>query len=213
MAFRALPTVLLALLPTIALAHPHVWVDSATEVLFDHGRMTGVRHHWRFDEAFSEFASQGLDTNKDGRLSRDELQPLAKINVDSLKEYDFFTVVNKGDYEAGFADPQDYWLEKDNDRLILHFTLPLARPLDVRGTIAMEIYDPEYFVAFTLPNREAVILDDAPPGCTLAVTPGKKPDTSAAAMLATIGADQRELPDSMKALTTGIENSATVTCP
>ncbi len=57
----------LAFAPAAALAHPHEWVDVASEVLFDaHGRIAAIRHHWRFDEAFSAFALQGLDSNGDG---------------------------------------------------------------------------------------------------------------------------------------------------
>jgi ABC-type nickel/cobalt efflux system permease component RcnA len=63
-----------------------------------------------------------------------------------------------------------------------------------------------------LPNDEAVRLVGAPPGCTIAVHPGRKPDPVAAAELATIGADQRALPANMKSLTAGIENSADARC-
>ena len=50
-----------------ALAHPHVFVDARLEVRFDaDGRVAALRHVWRFDDAFSAFASQGLDTNGDG---------------------------------------------------------------------------------------------------------------------------------------------------
>jgi ABC-type uncharacterized transport system substrate-binding protein len=69
------------------MSHPHEWVDVASEVLFDaQGRVTAVRHHWRFDEAFSAFAVQGLDTDSDGLYSAEELAPLAQENVESLKD-------------------------------------------------------------------------------------------------------------------------------
>ena len=63
------------------------------------------------------------------------------------------------------------WSSLDG-RLLLHFTLPLAAPLLTRGTAHLEVYDPEYYVAFTLPNAEAVRLVNAPAACTLAVHPG-----------------------------------------
>ena len=85
-----------------AAAHPHVFVDAKAEIVFDKaGRMTAVRHIWQFDEAFTAFAIQGLDANNDGKLSDAELQPLAKVNVDSLKEYDFFTYLTVGEKDAG----------------------------------------------------------------------------------------------------------------
>ena len=78
-----------------ASAHPHVWVTVKSELVYGaNGTVTAVRHHWTFDEMFSTFATQGLDTDKDGKLSRDELKGLAEVNVTSLKEFDYFTYAN-----------------------------------------------------------------------------------------------------------------------
>jgi ABC-type uncharacterized transport system substrate-binding protein len=211
---RDMPVVLaLILAPAGAMSHPHEWVDVASEVLFDaQGRVTAVRHHWRFDEAFSAFAVQGLDTDSDGLYSAEELAPLAQENVESLKDFDFFTFVSAGDYSAGFGAPRDYTLDRDEDRLTLHFTLPLAQPLFTKGQILVQVYDPEYYIAFRLPSVDAFRLVDAPAACRLAVFPAEGPDPAAAAALATLGPDQRELPAGMEDLTGGIDNSAEVNC-
>jgi ABC-type nickel/cobalt efflux system permease component RcnA/ABC-type uncharacterized transport system substrate-binding protein len=188
-------------------------VDVATEILFDaQGRLAAIKQHWRFDEAFTAYALQGLDTNGDRRYSTEELKPLAQVNVDSLKEYDYFTYVSAGDYKAGFAAPKDYWLELDDDRLTLHFTLPLAAPLLTKSEVAVQVYDPEYYIDFTFPSAEAARLVGAPAGCRLEVYPAAGPDPAAAAELATVGADQRALPAEMQDLTGGIDNTALVNC-
>ena len=94
-----LVALVLLLAPAAAHAHPHEWVDVAAEVLFDDaGGSPRIRHHWRFDEAFTAFALQGLDHDGDGSYSPEELQPLAQENVESLADYDFFTFVSVGDY-------------------------------------------------------------------------------------------------------------------
>lgn len=197
-----------------AAAHPHVWVDAAAEIVFDEaGRIAAVRHHWRFDEAFSAYAAQGLDTDGDGTLSREELQPLAEVNVESLSEFGFFTFLTLGEYEAGFAGPRDYWLEQHEGQLTLHYTLPLARPLSASQAVRLQVYDPEYFVAFALPSREAVRLAGAPADCAVQVNLAKELDAAAEAALAAVGPEQRELPPELKDLTEDLDNSATVTCP
>lgn len=194
-------------------AHPHVWVDSASEVIFDDtGRITGIRHHWRFDEAFSAFAVQGLDENKDGIYTRQELVPLAQVNVESLNEFEFFTFLHAGDYQAGFGAPRDYWLDHEDSALILHFTLPLSRPLKTASPVRLEVFDPEYFVAFSLPSTEAVRLVGAPGNCRLDVQLARELDTTAQAALAQIGPDQRVLPNELKALTEDLDNTATIDC-
>jgi len=198
---------------TGASAHPHVLVDAASEIVFDEkGRIVAVRHHWRFDEAFSAFAVQGLDSDGDGTYTREELAPLAQINVESLSEFEFFTFLSAGDYEAGFSDPRDYWLETDNRFLTLHFTLPVSRALASTGPVTLEVFDPEYFVAFSLPSKEAVRLINAPKGCSLSVHLARELDAQSQAVLAEIGPEQRELPPELKDLTEGLDNSAVVTC-
>lgn len=201
------------LMASPANAHPHVLVDSASEVVFDRsGSIVAIRHHWRFDEAFSAFAIQGLDTDNDGQYSRAELDPLAEVNVTSLSEFDFFTFMTAGSYTAGFSAPEDYWLDLEDGYLTLHFTLPLARPFKPVGSIVLEVYDPEYFVAFTMPSEDAVRIVDAPAACRLNVQLARELDDTAAAALAEIGPEQRELPEELRALTEGLDNSATIMC-
>ena len=89
----AVAALLLALAVVRAEAHPHVFVDAKTELVFDQtGRMEAIRNIWQFDEAFSAYAVEGLDADSDGKLSDAELKPLADVNVKSLKEFELGSV-------------------------------------------------------------------------------------------------------------------------
>ncbi|MFL4981564.1 MAG: DUF1007 family protein, partial [Xanthobacteraceae bacterium] len=93
-------------------AHPHVWVTVKSEVVYAaDGSVTGVRHAWTFDDMFSAFATQGLDAKKKGEFTREELAPLAEVNVTSLKEFDFFTYAKVDGKKTPFAEPVDYYLD------------------------------------------------------------------------------------------------------
>src|SRR3954451_11826792 len=82
----------LALGANSAQAHPHVWVTAASELIYaPDGTITGVRHAWTFDDMFSTYALQGLETKTKGVYTREQLAPLAQTNVESLKEFGFFT--------------------------------------------------------------------------------------------------------------------------
>lgn len=130
-------------------AHPHVQVIVKSTVQANpEGQITGIRHAWTFDEAFSSYATLGLDTDKDGKLSREELASLAKVNVESLHEYAFFTILKTGKQNAGFADVRDYFLAHDGKALTLHFTLPTTGAPQTLKTAQLEVYDPSFFVAF-----------------------------------------------------------------
>jgi ABC-type uncharacterized transport system substrate-binding protein len=198
-----------------ALAHPHVFVDARAEIVFDpQGRITAIRQVWRFDDAFSAFATQGLDTNGDGILTVQELQPLAKVNIDSLKDYDYFTLLHSGGKRIGFRIPTEYWLQSNDGFLTLFYTLPLMQPVkpDAQG-VKIDIYDPSYFVDYQLVEKDPATLKDAPAGCTVAVKRKGAPDDATAAILSQIPASEREIPASLMSVTAQLASTITVKCP
>jgi ABC-type uncharacterized transport system substrate-binding protein len=214
---RAIPSILAScMLSTVAgsaLAHPHVFVDFQAQILFDtQGRITHVRNVWQFDRAFSAFASQGLDKDGDGKLSEKELAPLAKTNVQSLKEYAFFTYLRIGKQQLKFEFPDQYFLRVYNGRLTLFFQLPLTIPTAPGPTTTLEIYDPEYFVAFTFAKNDPITLYQAPAGCVVQIHPPRPLDASIMAKLAAIPADQHDLPQDLQGAAVDLANVITLTC-
>jgi ABC-type uncharacterized transport system substrate-binding protein len=161
-----------------AQAHPHVWATIQTELLFaPDGAVTGVRHIWTFDDMYSAFATTGIPARTKGQFTRQELQPLAQTNVESLKDFAFFTfakIDGKRKRDA-FNIPVDYWLDYDakSKQLTLHFTLPFKTPVMAKQLL-IEVYDPEFFVDFGPAENNPVSLIGAPPQCT--VTAEKPPD-------------------------------------
>lgn len=155
-----------------ALAHPHVWVTAKAELAFDgQGRITGVRHVWSFDEAYSAYVTQGLDKNGDGALAPDELQELAKVNTESLVEFEYFTVLKTNGTKRAFAAPRDYGMTYEAGRATLAFTLPLEAPAEAGKIVALEVYDPSFFVSFTMAEgNDAVRLAAGPSGCAVTIT-------------------------------------------
>ena len=160
-----------ALVTTDVQAHPHVWVTMTTELVYaPDGSATAVRHAWTFDDMFSAFATQGIAARVKGQFTRAELQPLAQTNIDSLKEYAYFTYlkIDGRMQKDAFGKPTDYWLDYDPEGtvLTLHFTLPFKKPAKARR-LTVEIYDPEFFIDFGFADKNPVKLVGAPPHCTL----------------------------------------------
>ncbi|HEX8416273.1 MAG TPA: DUF1007 family protein [Methylobacterium sp.] len=167
-----------------ALAHPHVWITAKAEVAYgEGGRVTGIRHAWTFDASYSAFVTQGLDKNGDGRLATDELAGLAAENTANLAEFAYFTKLKVGGKDQLFADPIEPGMAMDGDKLTLSFLLPLKAPaVQGRGVAALEVYDPTYFVSFSLSEgADAARLAGAPAGCAATITRSKTPEPVPAA--------------------------------
>jgi ABC-type uncharacterized transport system substrate-binding protein len=152
-----------------ASAHPHVFVTASSELIYaPDGTITGVRHAWVFDDMFSTYALQGIASKTKGVYTREELAPLAQTNVESLKEFAFFTFAKVDGKKQRFVDPVDYYLEKRDAALVLHFTLPFKTPFKAKQ-LALEIFDPSFFVDFGLEKKDPIRLVGAPAACTVAI--------------------------------------------
>jgi len=150
-----------------AQAHPHVWITATSELIYaPDGSITGVRHAWTFDDMFSTYALQGMETKTKGVYSREELAPLAQTNVESLKEYGFFTFAKADGKKEKFLEPVDYYLEYKDGTLTLHFTLPLKAPVKTKQ-LALEVFDPEFFIDFGFADKNPVKLVGAPAACQM----------------------------------------------
>jgi ABC-type uncharacterized transport system substrate-binding protein len=196
-----------------ASAHPHVWVTMHSELVYaPDGSVTGVRHIWAFDDMFSTFAVQGIESKKKNEFTREELAPLASVNVTSLKEYDFFTYAKANGQPVEFNEPPaGYYLEYDPKQtvLTLHFMLPLKAPVKAKE-LTVEVYDREFFVDFGFAQKSPVKLVGAPAQCKLSVVNPQEMETNLAQQLSKLAGDQRD-----PSLTVGSEyaNKIVVKCP
>lgn len=177
----AAATMATVLASTGASAHPHVWVTMQETVLYDKGTVTGLQQAWTFDEFYTQQAVEGLDKNGDGKYSREELAELAKVNIDGLKEFAYFTYAKLGETPLKFKPPIDYWLDyTDKGILTLHFTLPLEQPVsaDTPG-FNFAVFDPSFFIAFDYSETDPVKLGaSAPTACKAAIhEPAEDDDT------------------------------------
>ncbi|MEO3431277.1 DUF1007 family protein [Pelagibius sp. CAU 1746] len=163
-----------------AVAHPHVWIDARSKVLFDGAqRVSALRISWRFDEFYSLFAIEGLDKNGDGTLEAEELRPLADLNITNLKEYRYFTQVTVDGAEATYGEVTDYVSTFEDGILALDFVLPLKDPIDPRlAKVSFKSYDPTFYIAIEPPLKDPVsFAGDPPPLCHVVEVAGESGET------------------------------------
>ena len=147
-----------------AQAHPHVWVIVRDTVVFENGQISGLQQDWTFDEMYTAMAIEGLDTNKDGKYDRKELQELAQTNIDGLKDFNNFTYANVAGMTVPFGKPRDYWLEYEKGILTLHFFLPFLQPLPSSiPHLKVTVTDQSFFIAFEFAKDDPVKLSKGAP--------------------------------------------------
>jgi ABC-type uncharacterized transport system substrate-binding protein len=110
---------------------------------------------------------------KSPEVQREELTPVVAENVSSLKEFDYFTFAEVDGEKAAFKEPADCWGEFNDGMFTLHFFLPLSAPAKA-ARLNSEIFDPEFFIDFTLAEADSVTPAGAPTDCSVAVT--QRPD-------------------------------------
>ncbi len=196
--------------PRKAEAHPHVWVSVETTVVYDKGTIAGFRHRWTFDELYTTMAIQGLDANNDGAYDRKELAELAQVNMDGLKEFNYFTQAKLDAQPLKTDGPKDYWLEYKDGVLALNFVLPLAQPVLAEADgFSFAVSDPSFFIAFDLAKDHPIRLSEgAPAGCQANILTAEQDK----AELERLGqAFQQELGGA--AMGIGVAKSIAVSCP
>jgi ABC-type uncharacterized transport system substrate-binding protein len=197
-----------------ASAHPHVWVTMHSKLLYTpDGSVSGIRHAWTFDDLFSAFATMGFQKTN-GTFTQQTLQPLAKLNIESLKDFDYFTYtkVDGQRVKDAFAEPtSDYRLDYDpkTTLLTLHFTLPFKTPVRAKKSVQIEVYDPTFFIDFAMAKDNPVTLVDAPAQCKVATE--KPPDVN---FPTTLRLDRALVTSEANVgMGASFANKITVTCP
>ena len=152
-----------------ALAHPHVLVTAKSDFMLDAaGKITGVRHAWTFDEAYSAYAVTGIKVGKDGRIAKENLADLAKLNIESLQDFAYFTALKQGKKSFPFDLPSEgYYLEHDGKTLILHFVLPLKESVPAERTTTLEVQDESFFVSFSFAEKDPVGIEGPTKTCRI----------------------------------------------
>ena len=90
----------------------------------------------------------------------------AFLSFESLKEFNFFTFAKADGKKSKFVEPVDYYLENKDGALTLHFILPLKAPVTSKQ-LALEVFDPSYFIDFKFEDKDPIKLVGAPAACQM----------------------------------------------
>lgn len=198
-ATRARWTGLLALLlPGLALAHPHGWIDIRVRLVVDEeGRVEALHQAWRMDPFYSLVLIEELSRTEGGLdAGLDRLGGEIRSN---LSPFDYFTEVRLGDNKLDLGEVSEYTVMERNGRVEFVFLLPLATPQPLKAeTLQYQVFDPTYYLEVVheaegdTPQADALTVGGEL-NCTTRILPAD-PDPELVAEAALLDADEEAEP-------------------
>lgn len=137
--------------PSLAGAHPHVFVETGLEVIFDEaGMIAAVRVSWRYDELTSLYITEerGVDADFDGVATAEELEALKGFDMDWPEDFSGDTHMTVDGAPVALGPPEEVTAGYDSGLLSSTHLRRLAEPVDPRGVVVISPYDETYYSAY-----------------------------------------------------------------
>jgi len=158
--------------PSPAFAHPHVFVNNRTTVVFDQGMLQGINFTWTFDEMFSNMILSDYDPSHTFQFDAARTKALKAGAFDNLENYHYFIAIIVGKKAlAHFTIEQFSPSVADQTRLVYSFFIPLKIPVEpAEKSVRLTVYDDSYYVAFDLLHlSDVTVKAGADVACDLAI--------------------------------------------
>ncbi|GAA5542558.1 DUF1007 family protein [Ochrobactrum soli] len=156
------------LVPTAALAHPHVFAEARLELtIAPDGTVQQLAHVWRFDDVFSSTVLMEFDKNGDLKLDHKELIDLGHVINESIAEFKYFQTVQEDAKDVAMVRPNDLAATFTDNRLLIVFTSKPAKPLKLQPghKVSFGVYDPTFYTAIDYVDDKELVVKGLPQGC------------------------------------------------
>jgi len=137
-------------------AHPHVFMETALEVIRDEaGRAAALRVTWTYDPFFSLvlITERGLDPDADGVLTAAETAALQGFDMAWEPEFPGDTYAFAGERAVELSGPRDGVARYEGGQIISTHIRDLTTP--VAGLLVVKNYDPTYYTEYTIQSVKA----------------------------------------------------------
>jgi polyphosphate kinase len=139
-----------------AAAHPHIFIDTSLEFLFNaEGQVTAVRVAWVYDDFTSMLylSDRAMDPDADGKLTAEEEAALAGFDMAWDADYagDLFLLDGVEGAPVSLGRPADWSARVFGGRIISTHVRPLEVPF-VPGNrpLVAQVFDPTYYTSYTI---------------------------------------------------------------
>ncbi|MEM7317857.1 MAG: DUF1007 family protein [Pseudomonadota bacterium] len=153
-AMRRLALSVLCCLPLTVSAHPHVFIETGFELIFDdQSRLTHVRVTWAYDEFYSLLVLEELqlDADGDGELTGPEQVALSGFDANWIEGYNGDFEARLGENLLDLSGPKDPTATIEDGKIVSTHLRSFARPVSLAGeSLSAKAYDETYYTAYDL---------------------------------------------------------------
>jgi len=134
-----------------AWTHPHVFIHTAVDAVFDGKGLSGLRVRWVFDEMFSSMIRMDYDRNGNRRFDPDEVAAVEKGAFSNLKKFDYFVHIHINGKPFPVRFVTDFSAGLKGDKMTYAFFVPChVRSTSADKEIRISVYDPEFYSSIFL---------------------------------------------------------------
>lgn len=143
---------LAGLAATPALAHPHIFIDTKVEFLFDaNGDLAEVRIEWTYDEFTSMLILADRGIAIDASFTEGQTGRLSGFDMNWIEDYPGDSYLYLGDQPIALSRPRDWATRVENGVITTwHLRQPEAPIALKEAQIKLQVYDPTYYTAYTI---------------------------------------------------------------
>jgi ABC-type uncharacterized transport system substrate-binding protein len=162
---RSLAVLTLSTLPFAASAHPHIFIDAGISFIFnDAGALSAVKVEWAYDDLYTlvMLDDYGLDVDGDGKITVKEQEKLVGFDMQWLDGFEGDLYVTFAGKKIALGQPIKPTAVLSDGRLVTSHIRKFKKPVNMAGgSIALKVFDPTYYSAYTLDLGAEVINRDS----------------------------------------------------
>tara|TARA_R110001583_G_scaffold22238_1_gene83546 strand:+ start:20044 stop:20637 length:594 start_codon:yes stop_codon:yes gene_type:complete len=143
------------LMPQVAHAHPHSWIEIKTEIDGNNNEVLGFNMQWTFDAMTSSYMLDGHDLAPEEKEK--SLQLIADSILNNIFPEHYFTFFYNSDKTVATNKAINAKLIQNKAKLTLAFYLPLAEPQRAIDTsFKLHIFEPSYYVGMSWKQKSDI---------------------------------------------------------
>jgi len=141
-------------------AHPHVFMDMNSDIIFNKKGLEGFYVHWRFDEMFSSGVRLSYDSNGNGSFENSEIELLKSEYFNNLANFNYFISYELNGKSRKVTKVSDFTAILEDNVVSYKFFVPLRADFSSRKqTLQIFPMDYSFYCSLVFNKKNGLRLD------------------------------------------------------